>query len=214
VVNSKIACVLIVAAALTVPTAAPAERKVGAVDIVEGRVTVTRGGAESRSLVPNDDVLAHDRIVTSSDSRVRIRFAANTATFITQLSAVMISEEKGSPVLHLERGVLTHQWLRGGNRQDDALSIVTPNATARAAGAIAVTTHASDGVVETTVCAMTGNGFASTLGGAEIEVPDRHCVTISGSVLGPVLPMSKPGSGLLSESWEEFYARSSTYGMR
>jgi len=185
---------------VTVPTPTPAQlAKVGVIGAVEGMVTVTRQAAGPRPLVLNDDVLMQDRIVTSSDSSVRIQFAAHIATFIKQRSAVMISEEAGSPVLHLERGALTHQWLRGGSRQDDALSIVTPNATARAAGAIAVTTHASDGVVETTVCAMAGNGFASTLGGAEIEVPDRHCVTIRGSVLGPVLPMWwKPGTGMVS----------------
>jgi hypothetical protein len=190
---------IVTTVALTVPTMAFAQRaKVGVVSAVEGMVTVTRQAAESRSLGLNDDVRLHDRIVTFSESGVLIQFAANTVTTISQRSAVMISEENGNPVLHLERGTLNHRWLRGGNRQDDALSILTPNATARAAGAIFVITDASDAAVETRVCVVEGSGFAGVLGGAEIEVPERHCVTISGSVLGPVLPMTKPGSGLLS----------------
>jgi hypothetical protein len=179
---------------LTPPIATLAQSaKVGFVETVQGVGTVARAAAESQPLAANDDVFVQDRIMTGEGSSVRIRFTTDAMTNIGERAVMTISDENGNAVLHLERGAPLR-----GVRPGEALAIVTPNATARAAGGISVVTRESDAIHETMVCALEGSAFAAALGGVEIEVLERHCVWVSGSALGPVFPLSKPGTGMVS----------------
>ena len=173
----------------TIQTSAQ-QGKVGVVDTLEGSVSITRHAAESRSLASNEDVFTQDRIVTGSDSKTRIRFAAEAIVVLGDRSAMTISEESGSPILDLDNGAVYYRASPEGNRRDEPQAIRTPNAIARTIGRLVVrVSRESATVIVTTVCVLEGQGSAAVLEGARIDVPEGDCAAVNWSALGTIFPL-------------------------
>jgi FecR protein len=178
-----------VSVALSVALQASAQPgRIGTVYSATGDVTVTRQAA-ARRLVATEEVLVQDTIATGSDSHVRIGFTAGVRAEMNGDTVVTIAEAAGWPVLHLHDGVVSYWISRDGDRPDQALRIDTPNAVARATDSLRAKVAGTPptGLV-TTVCIFGGGGSAATPDGVEVRIPERHCVTVSGGVLGAVSP--------------------------
>jgi len=197
--NSAVVVACIVTSVVLTPTIQTSAQpgKIGTVYDVEGVVTVTRQAAGSRPLAVTDAVLVQDTITTASQSRVRIGFAAGARAELRERSVMTIADEAGRPVINLDNGTVHYGVSREGDRRDEPQAVLTPNAIARTTGSLRVKVdRASDTVLVTTVCVFKGNGSAATLDGAKVEVPERNCVTVNGSVLGAVFPLPPPPTPL------------------
>src|SRR5688572_8812868 len=177
---------------LTTPTSAQS-LKIGRVYDVNGTGTLTRQAGGPRPLALTEDVLVDDTIATGGRSYVAIGFAARALAKLGQHSVVTIAEESGKPVLDLHRGGVYYRLPRAGDRHAETRAVLTPNAIARTTGSVSVdVSPVGELGLVTTICIFEGTGSAAAIDGPQVQVPEDHCVTISGASLGVVTPRPLP----------------------
>jgi hypothetical protein len=171
---------------LPIPTLAD-DSRLGIVDSLEEQVTIRRGALPVRPLKLKEEVQLHDEIETGNGAMVRIQFGDGATAVIQERSTMRISDESGRPAIDLENGTMYYRSRVEANTADETRSIRTTNAIARTTGNIGLElTRQGDATTTTTICVFEGTASVRALSGAEVQLSEISCVTITKDMLGRV----------------------------
>ncbi len=125
--------------ALSSPTPALTQERVGVVTTVEGTATVARLTLPEPQLLRfKDDVYVHDRITTGDRSIVRVLLGGKATVTARERSVLTITEMPNASTIGLEAGRISVAVSKGLMKPGEAVEIRTPNAVTAIRGTIVV----------------------------------------------------------------------------
>jgi hypothetical protein len=183
----------VLALAISLPTAAAAQERVGVATTVVGPVTVTHVATSPAPLKFKDDVLLNDRVATGDNAFARMLLGGKAIVTARERSIVTITEAPGVSTIDLASGRISVAVDKSRMRPGEVVEIKTPNAVSGIRGTIVVAEVAGRASTITVLRGLVDvyrrDPASGNAVGSATPVSARESVTVRANVL-PARPQA------------------------